>query len=43
MITNEPLIPVLDDLYNLYQHIFYLCDPTLGKHNKLQLDFYNKK
>ena len=25
------------------QHIFYLSDPVLGKHNKKQLDFYNKK
>ena len=29
--------------YNNDHHIFYLCDPILGKHNKLQLDFYNKK
>lgn len=25
------------------QHIFYLSDPILGKYNKLQLEFYNKK
>ena len=25
------------------QHIFYLIDPILGKYNKLQLEFYNKK
>tara|TARA_B100000768_G_C11202112_1_gene342222 strand:- start:65 stop:871 length:807 start_codon:yes stop_codon:yes gene_type:complete len=25
------------------QHIFYLNDPILGKYNKLQLEFYNKK
>ena len=25
------------------QHIFWLDDPILGKFNKLQLDFYNKK
>jgi hypothetical protein len=25
------------------QHIFLLSDPILGKLNKLQLDFYNKK
>ena len=25
------------------QHIFYLVDPVLGKHNKLQLKFYSKR
>ena len=25
------------------QHVFWLNDPILGKYNKLQLDFYNKK
>jgi len=25
------------------QHIFYLIDPVLGKYNKKQLEFYNKK
>ena len=25
------------------QHIFYLDDPMLGKYNKLQIEFYNKK
>tara|TARA_B100000989_G_scaffold293945_1_gene272127 strand:+ start:955 stop:1770 length:816 start_codon:yes stop_codon:yes gene_type:complete len=25
------------------QHIFYLIDPVLGKHNKLQLEFYAKR
>ena len=25
------------------QHIFWLNDPVLGKYNKLQLEFYNKK
>ena len=25
------------------QHIFWLNDPNLGKYNKLQLEFYNKK
>ena len=31
----------LDDQKN-DQHIFWLDDPVLGKHNKLQLEFYNK-
>ena len=25
------------------QHVFWLADPPLGKYNKLQLEFYNKK
>ena len=25
------------------QHIFYLVDPVLGKHNKSQLEFYSKR
>ncbi len=25
------------------QHLFWLADPVLGKYNKLQLEFYNKK
>lgn len=25
------------------QHVFYLVDPVLGKHNKLQLRFYSKR
>lgn len=32
----------IDDKKN-DQHIFYLVDPVLGKYNKLQLEFYNKK
>jgi hypothetical protein len=28
---------------NCDQHIFTLSDPLLGKYNKLQIDFYNKK
>ena len=29
--------------YEKEAHIFWLVDPPLGKHNKLQLKFYNKK
>ena len=25
------------------QHLFWLVDPVLGKYNKLQLEFYNKR
>ena len=32
----------IDDQKN-DQHIFRLADPTLGKYNNLQLEFYNKK
>ena len=32
----------IDDKKN-DQHIFWLVDPVLGKYNKLQLEFYNKK
>ena len=32
----------IDDQKN-NQHIFWLVDPTLGKYNNLQLEFYNKK
>jgi hypothetical protein len=32
----------IDDQKN-DQHIFWLVDPLLGKYNKLQLEFYNKK
>ena len=32
----------IDDQKN-DQHIFWLADPSLGKYNNLQLEFYNKK
>ena len=32
----------MDDKKN-DQHIFWLVDPVLGKYNKLQIQFYNKK
>ena len=28
---------------NSDQHIFTLNDPLLGRYNKIQIDFYNKK
>ena len=29
--------------YKSDQHIFCLNDPSIGKYNKIQLDFYNKR
>ena len=39
---KKDLLNLVDDKKN-DQHIFWLVDPVLGKYNKLQLEFYNKK